>query len=56
MPWSIVMSFHVKKWITSFHHNFSESREVVIILKTKLTLDGDIDITELHIHTIVVMY
>jgi hypothetical protein len=56
MPWSIIMSFHVKKWITPFHRNFSESGEVVIILKTKLMSDGDIDVTELHICTNVVVY
>jgi hypothetical protein len=56
MPWSIVMSFHVKKWIIPFHRNFSESGEIVIILKTKSTSDGDTDVTELHIHTSVVVY
>jgi hypothetical protein len=56
MPWSMIMLFHVKKWITPFHRNFSESGEVVIILKTKLMSDGDIDVTELHICTNVVVY
>jgi hypothetical protein len=51
MPWSIVMSFHVKKWITPFHCNFSESGEVVMNLETKSTSDGDTDVTELHICT-----
>jgi hypothetical protein len=56
LPWSIVMSFHVKKWITPFHRNFSESGEVVLILKTKWTSDGDTDVMELHICSSVVVY
>jgi hypothetical protein len=51
MPWSIIMSFHVKKWITPFHRNFSEFGEVFMILEMKSTLDGNRDITELHMRT-----
>jgi hypothetical protein len=51
MPWSIVMSFHDKNWITPLHCNFSQCGEFVMTLKTKWTSDGDIDVMELHVRS-----